>query len=119
MLARGRPPPHMRARDRAPDMMDNKNTLLAIVLSALVLIGWQYFVGMPQLEKQKQEQAQQEQAKKPQPGQTGTPMQAPAQPGAGPQLPGQAAAPAGQPLTRDAAIAASPRVRIDTPSLQG
>ena len=29
-------------------MTDNKNTILAIVLSALVLIAWQFFVGMPQ-----------------------------------------------------------------------
>ena len=35
-------------------MTDQKNTILAIVLSALVLIGWQYFFGMPQMEKQKQ-----------------------------------------------------------------
>ena len=28
-------------------MTDNKNTILAIALSALVLIGWQYFYGMP------------------------------------------------------------------------
>ena len=38
-------------------MTDNKNTILAIVLSALVLIGWQFFVGMPQ-EKARQEQLQ-------------------------------------------------------------
>ena len=36
-------------------MTDQKNTILAIVLSALVLIAWQYFVGLPQMEKQKQE----------------------------------------------------------------
>ena len=36
-------------------MTDQKNTILAIVLSAIVLIAWQYFVGMPQMEKQKQE----------------------------------------------------------------
>ena len=36
-------------------MTDQKNTLLAIVLSAFVLIGWQYFIGLPQMEKQKQE----------------------------------------------------------------
>mgnify|MGYP001547547985 CR=1 FL=1 len=41
---------------------DSKNTILAIVLSALVLICWQYFIGGPQLEKQKQEAAQQQQA---------------------------------------------------------
>jgi hypothetical protein len=31
----------MRARDRAPDMTDQKNTILAIALSLLVLVGWQ------------------------------------------------------------------------------
>ena len=36
-------------------MTDNKNTIIAIVLSAIVLIGWQYFVGMPQMERQRQE----------------------------------------------------------------
>jgi YidC/Oxa1 family membrane protein insertase len=32
-------------------MTDQKNTILAIALSALVLIVWQYFVGLPQMEK--------------------------------------------------------------------
>ena len=35
-------------------MTDNKNTILAIVLSALVLLGWQYFFAVPQ-EKARQE----------------------------------------------------------------
>ena len=33
---------------------DNKNLLIAIVLSVVVLIGWNYFYGMPQMEKQRQ-----------------------------------------------------------------
>ena len=37
---------------------DHKNTILAVVLSGIVLIGWQYFVGMPQ-EKARQEALQQ------------------------------------------------------------
>ena len=45
-------------------MNDQKNMLLAIVLSAIVLIGWQYFVGMPQMEKQRQQQQAQQQAQK-------------------------------------------------------
>ena len=36
-------------------MTDNKNTILAIVLSALVLLGWQFFFAVPQ-EKARQEQ---------------------------------------------------------------
>ena len=52
-------------------MNDQKNTILAIVLSAIVLIGWQYFIGMPQMERQRQEQLlkqqqQQTQAQPPQ-----------------------------------------------------
>ena len=48
-------------------MNDQKNTLLAIVLSALVLIGWQIFFGMPQVEKQKQAAQQQQQQQQTQP----------------------------------------------------
>jgi YidC/Oxa1 family membrane protein insertase len=94
-------------------MNDQKNTLLAIVLSALVLIGWQVFFGMPQLEKQKQ--AQQQQAQQQQTPQPPSPAQ---QPTAAPPAPGQpGAAVPGQ--TREAALATSPRVRIETPSLSG
>src|SRR6266545_5429053 len=94
-------------------MTDQKNTLLAIVLSALVLIGWQIFFGMPQVEKQKQ--AQQQQQTQPSPT---VPQQEPGttpQPGTAPPAPG---AP-GQTLTREAALALSPRVRIETPRLAG
>jgi YidC/Oxa1 family membrane protein insertase len=104
-------------------MGEHKNTILAVVLSALVLIGWQYFVGIPQLEKQKQEQAQQEAQKRPQPGQPATPAQGstpPATPGAAPQVPGQSGTPAlVQPQTRAAVIAATPRIQIETANLRG
>src|SRR5713101_7764029 len=93
-------------------MTDQKNTLLAIVLSAIVLIGWQIFYGMPQMEKQKQAQQQQQQAPQPQSGAAATP-------GAVPQAPGQPSIAPAQTITREAALAASPRVRIETPSLFG
>src|ERR1700727_3067341 len=51
-------------------MPDNRNTILAVILSGLVLIGWQYFYNVP-------------------------------------------------PVDRDVAIAGSPRVKIDTPSVIG
>ena len=103
-------------------MTDNKNTILAIVLSALVLIAWQFFFAMPQ-EKARQEKLQAEQAQKQQtpaqPSQPGQPAQTPAQPGL-PQAPGQAAqAPAEIAANRDAALGKSPRVPIATDSLQG
>ena len=100
-------------------MTDQKNTLLAIVLSAIVLIVWQYFVGLPQMEKQKQDALLKQQQQQQQPGQ---PVPAPqaGQAGAPAQLPGQGgvSTPTLQ-VTREAAVAASPRVQIDTPTLRG
>ncbi|HXF87131.1 MAG TPA: membrane protein insertase YidC [Xanthobacteraceae bacterium] len=102
---------------------DQKNTILAIVLSALVLVAWQYFVGWPQMEKQRleaQQKAQQQQQQQQAPGQPGQVPQ-PSQTGTGPQLPGQTGAPtAGQQMSRAAAIAdTGPRIRIETAKLQG
>jgi YidC/Oxa1 family membrane protein insertase len=98
---------------------DQKNMLLAIGLSVLVIIGWQYFVGMPQLEKQRQQQqVQQQQAQQQQTAPSATPQPGAQQSGAAPQVPGQATAVGGS-LTREAALAASPRIAIDTPTIKG
>ena len=103
-------------RGRKHPMMDNKNTIIAIVLSAIVLLGWQYFIGMPQMEKQRQEALlkQQQQAQQQAPG-SRPPRRQPgaapgrARPGAPPQAPGQAAPAAAQVQTR--AKPCSPRAR--------
>jgi YidC/Oxa1 family membrane protein insertase len=111
-------------------MNDHKNTILAIVLSAMVLIVWQYFFGMP-LEKQRQDalrqqqqQQQQSQQAQPQPApqQTTQPPQpvpgvAP-QEGSAPPVPGQGTAMAPG-ASREASLSSSPRIGIDTPSLRG
>jgi YidC/Oxa1 family membrane protein insertase len=102
-------------------MTDNKNTVLAIVLSALVLIGWQYFFATPQ-EKARQEQLQAQQQKQnaPTPSQPGQPPQQPASQTGAPQVPGQPGAPAhAAPVDRAAALAGSPRVPIATGNVQG
>jgi len=95
---------------------DHKNTIIAIVLSAAVLIAWQYFVGLPQMEKQRQI-AQQQATQTP--GAPSAPGAQPAQPGATPQAPGMpgAAIPGSRP--REDILAAAPRVAIDTPNLKG
>src|SRR5262249_34039179 len=100
-------------------MTDNKNTILAIVLSALVLLGWQYFFAGPQ-EKARQEQLQAQQKQNvPTPTQPGQAAQPPGQSGS-PQVPGQANAPAAAaPVDRAAALAGSPRVPITTDTVQG
>jgi YidC/Oxa1 family membrane protein insertase len=113
-------------------MTDNKNTLLAILLSAVVLIAWQYFVGMPQqkareeaLKQQQAAQQQQQTAPATQSGQTAPAAQsgqtAPT-PGAAPgvpQVPGQSPAPVTASESRDQTLAASPRIPIKTGSLSG
>ena len=102
--------------------MNDKNTILAIVLSAVVLIAWQYFYAGPQQQKaEQQHQAQLQQQKlkaQQQPAQPGGTAPSPsAQPGA-PSVPGQqAAGKAG--LTRAQALKETPRVAIDTDSLRG
>src|ERR1700730_11634736 len=102
-------------------MDDQKNLLLAIVLTGIVLIGWQYLFAVPQIERQKQiaqqqQQQQQQQTHGKQPPLTAQPGAPPqVAPGTVPQAPGApSAAPA---LTREAALAASPRIRIDTARL--
>jgi YidC/Oxa1 family membrane protein insertase len=103
-------------------MTDQKNTILAIVLSALVLIGWQIYFGLPQVEKQKQIAQQQAQERlQPPPGAPAPQTAAPPQsvPGATPQAPGQPSSVPAHAMTREAALAASPRVRIETVSLSG
>jgi YidC/Oxa1 family membrane protein insertase len=98
-------------------MTDQKNTILAIVLSAIVLIAWQYFFATPQANRQRQlaEQQRQEQVEK----QPATPAGTAGSPAANaPQTPGQAGS-AAAPQPREKVIASTPRVEIDTPSVKG
>src|SRR5690242_2064590 len=106
-------------------MSEHKNTILAVVLSLLVIVGWQYFIGYPQMERQRQETQQQaQQQSKPQPGSTrpGGPAPNATQP-ATPEVPGtpRAGAPSAQAqaASREAVIASSPRIAIETPRLGG
>ena len=48
-------------------MNDHRNTILAVILSGMVLIGWQYFFVVPQMEKQQAAQKAQQQAQQQQP----------------------------------------------------
>jgi len=96
---------------------ENRNTILAIVLSLVVLLGWQYFVAQPQLERQQAEllaQQEAEAAKASPDGVAPVPDSPGSTPGAVPSAGGQSLA-----MTRDAALGASGRVTIDTPRLSG
>src|SRR4051812_22803541 len=97
---------------------DHKNTILAVVLSGIVLIGWQYFFVAPQMQKQQAAQRAEQMAQQMQQGQPGVPSPqggtaSPSQvPG---QLPGQTPRTVVPEVSREAALSASPRVKIDTP----
>src|SRR5680860_1455739 len=90
---------------------NNRNFILAIILSIGVLFAWQYFfvpkpqqgAGAPPVEQQ-------------QPVEPGPPQPQGDVPAGAPPQPGAAVA-AG--LTREEALAQSPRIAIDTPSLKG
>ncbi len=92
---------------------DNKNLLFAIVLSVIVLIGWNYFYGVPQMEQQRREAQQQSL----QQGEAGSTAPVPSGTnGAGAPTAGTAPAVV---VTRDEALAQAPRVVIDTPKIAG
>ncbi len=111
---------------------NQKNLLLAIVLSIGVLLLWQFYYAGPKMQQERERVARQQQeqtqqapgAGAPAPGQPGTapgsaPVAAPGTtPGAPSAVPG-ATAPAGAVHTRETVIKSSPRITIATPSLNG
>jgi YidC/Oxa1 family membrane protein insertase len=102
-------------------MSDNRNTILAVILSGLVLIGWQYFYNVPQMEKQRAAQQTQSELAKPAPQPGTTPPATTPQSGAAPapNAPATNQPASATPVDRDAAIASTPRVKIDTPRVTG
>ncbi len=94
--------------------MDQRNLILAIVISAAIYVGFYFLYEKPRLEQLAQQQAAQEaqQAQPQPPAPSGEP---------GPTaVPGTAATPAAPALVdRAAALAQSPRVGIASPRLKG
>jgi len=97
---------------------NNRNFILAIVLSMVVLFAWQFFF-VPETPKDQQEQAQEQSQTEQETPAPSASSETP-QPGETPRV-GETTQPEGAPtgLTRAEALAASPRVKIDTPSIRG
>ncbi|MDR7143544.1 membrane protein insertase YidC [Rhizobium sp. BE258] len=96
-------------------MQNNRNYFIAIALSVLIVLGWQFLYMNPRIEAQRK--AQEAQKAQQTTEQTQTPAAGGAQPA---QTNG--AAPSGQVATvatREEALAKSPRVAIDTAALSG
>jgi len=105
---------------------NNQNVIIAIALSFLVIVGWQFLIVGPKMQAERQRQAAQQSQQTTTPDATpgaATSAGSPA-PGAATPPPATAAAPvpgavvAGA-VARDQALAQSERVKIDTPSLKG
>jgi len=93
--------------------MDQRNLIVAIVISVVVLLGFQYFYELPRLRQQQQQQATVEAAR---------PAEAPPAPAgvaAPPVAPGAAPATAAAAADRATALAAAPRVPIAARRLAG
>ncbi|WP_307144591.1 membrane protein insertase YidC [Rhizobium tibeticum] len=94
-------------------MQNNRNYFIAIALSVLIVLGWQFLYMNPRIEAQrKAELAQKAQQKTEQ-------MQTPAAGGANPAQPNGTAPTATTPPSLIDALAKSPRVTIDTAALAG
>jgi YidC/Oxa1 family membrane protein insertase len=104
-------------------METNRNYFVAILLSVLVLIGWQYLYVSPKIEREREAaQALQAEQAATQPDATGAGTATPgavsgSAPGGEAALPGVVAPETG--LTREDALAQSERIAIDTPALSG
>jgi YidC/Oxa1 family membrane protein insertase len=100
---------------------DQKNLFLAMGLSLIVIMGWNYFYSGPQVNQARETQAQVDKS----PAQDvarGDKTTAPALPaGSSPTAASETVTEAAPTvaLTREAAIASSPRIAIDTPSIKG
>jgi YidC/Oxa1 family membrane protein insertase len=92
---------------------NNRNFILAIILSIGVLFAWQYFLAPKPHQGPGTQQAEEQQQVEQGPPQPQGGGEAPL--GGGAPQPGAPAAT----LTREEALAQSPRVAIDTPSLKG
>ena len=112
-------------------MPENRNYILAIALSVVVLIAWHFFYNIPNMQKREAEAARQQaqaQQVQQQPSTPGAPSSAPTAPGtpstasSNVPTPGGSATPAASTpstATRETAIASSQRVPIETPTLSG
>jgi len=104
-------------------MENNRNLLITIVLSVIILTGWQVLYMNPKVEAQREAariEAEQQAAQAPQPGTTTQGDAAIPTPGAtsGTEVPG-ASATAPAPVSREAAVSTGNRIRIDTPRIGG
>ncbi len=102
--------------------MENKNLVLAIVLSIAIVLGFEFLYNKPRQDRERAMQAERAARETPTQVVPGTAPQQPV-PGApattAPSAPATAAPATPPAVDRGALVAQQPRVRIDTPAMQG
>jgi YidC/Oxa1 family membrane protein insertase len=99
---------------KSQDPDQQRNLLLAVVLSMATLLGWQLFYAGPKMkEEQARQRAQQELSQQRDAAKNA------AKPAGAPEAAVPGTAPPAVSISRDDAIKASPRLAIETPSLRG
>lgn len=99
---------------QSQDPDQQRNLLLAVVLSMAVLLGWQLFYAGPKLRDEQARQRTQQELSQPQDASKDA-----AKPAATPDAAVPGAAPPDATVSREDAVKASPRLAVETPSLKG
>ena len=100
-------------------MENNRNYIVAIVLSLAILIGWQFFFVQPRIEQERAAQQQQQEMQANTPavdGQDQSDLPAATSQGS---VPGTESPTGGATMSREASLSRTGRVNIDTPDLAG
>jgi YidC/Oxa1 family membrane protein insertase len=104
-------------------MENNRNYILAIALSVLILVGWQFLYIGPKMEAQRLAEIAQKKLDMQNPAQPAVDGAAAKQPGAAPAVQPGTALPAGEAasaaLSREQALASTGRIAISTQALSG
>ncbi len=104
---------------KSQDPDQQRNLLLAVVLSMAVLLGWQLFYAGPKMKEEQARLRTQAELTQKSDGATDAAKPSPAAPAPGAAVPGAGAATPAPTVSREDAIKVSPRLTVETPSLKG
>jgi YidC/Oxa1 family membrane protein insertase len=94
--------------------IDQRNLIIAIVLSIGIVLGFEFFYNLPRMEREKALEAQRAANAPTETTTPSAPATAPSAPAAAPAVPGEPGT-----TTKAVAAAQQPRVKIETPSVSG
>jgi YidC/Oxa1 family membrane protein insertase len=104
---------------KSQDPDQQRNLLLAVVLSMAVLLGWQLFYAGPKMKEEQARLRTQAELTQKSDGATDAAKPSPAAPAPGAAVPGAGAATPAPTVSREDSIKVSPRLTVETPSLKG